>query len=369
MTLKIWGTQDIVANTLGVERDSLTMLPNGGYVVTFRQSQKIGFQVYSGNGEKVGGVKFVDGPVTGAVQEFSDIASIDSDGQFVIAWTESLTTGKRVLRTQAFDSDGLKTADAVKLTDTAQADGAQITRTGEGVWAVTYFETITATGTNTIHLTTSSDSTHTPTVIANDKVVGRPDVAWIGGISSVVSYQKQNNTIGFKVFTGGVSAETTVAGVAANVVGLKNADGSPNGTFAVVANSGFDAASTVTINRFKLNAGVVEPVGTPITIATGRRTVTAIRSARQLCVAVASPSPMWEQASITEIFSSPSLVLTAPSSPLRTSESTTRQASKLRPRSRRWRTVAWQYRGTTEPLATVRSKQRSSTRALPRSPW
>jgi hypothetical protein len=184
MTLKIWGTQDIVANTLGVERDSLTMLPNGGYVVTFRQSQKIGFQVYSGNGEKVGGVKFVDGPVTGAVQEFSDIASVDSNGQFVIAWTESLTTGKRVLRTQAFDSDGLKMADAVKLTDTAQADGAQITRTGEGVWAVAYFETVS--GTNTIHLTTSSDPTHTPSVIANSQVVGRPDVAWIGGTKALL---------------------------------------------------------------------------------------------------------------------------------------------------------------------------------------
>ncbi|UVF19513.1 hypothetical protein HPT29_024360 [Microvirga terrae] len=270
MTLKVWGTQDIVANTLGVERDSLTMLPDGGYVVTFRQNQKIGFQVYSGNGEKVGGVRLVDSPVTGAVQQFSDVASVDSEGQFVIAWTESFADGKRALRTQTFNSDGTSTP-AVLITNTAQADGAQITRTGESVWAVTYFETITATGTNTIHLVASSDPTHTPSVIANDKVVGRPDVAWIGGASSVVSYQKQNSTIGFKVFTGGVSGETTVAGVSANVVGLKNADGSPNGTFAVVANSGFDGASTVTINRFQVNAGVVQPLGAPTTIATGQK--------------------------------------------------------------------------------------------------
>jgi hypothetical protein len=87
--------------------------------------------------------------------------------------------------------------------------------------------------------------------------------------SSVVSYQKQSSLIGFKV--SGVSGETTVAGVAANVVGLKNADGSPNGTFAVVANSGFDAASTVTVSRFQVNAGAVVPLGTPITIATGQK--------------------------------------------------------------------------------------------------
>jgi hypothetical protein len=52
MTFKIWGTEDSVRFGNSLDRDAVTMLPTGGYVVTWRENQKIAFQLYDGNGAK-----------------------------------------------------------------------------------------------------------------------------------------------------------------------------------------------------------------------------------------------------------------------------------------------------------------------------
>jgi hypothetical protein len=58
-----------VASSGAAELDAITMLPNGGYVVAFRQDQRVAFQIFDGKGEKVGGTHFVASPATGAQWE------------------------------------------------------------------------------------------------------------------------------------------------------------------------------------------------------------------------------------------------------------------------------------------------------------
>jgi hypothetical protein len=186
---RIWGTQDIAVNLQGVDRDSLTMLPNGGYVVTWRQNERIAFQMYNGNGEKVGGTNFVGAPLNSAQskgQQFSDIVSYDADGNFVITWTESNAATGRTLRSQKFNYDGTSDNVVTNVSTTAQSDGAQLASDGQGLWMTAFVDNannVIMVGTNTTEVGTSI--TITPSPISGVK---RPDIAWLGDQTYVVSY-------------------------------------------------------------------------------------------------------------------------------------------------------------------------------------
>lgn len=181
---KIWGTQDIAVNLQGVERDSLTMLPNGGYVVTWRQNDRIAFQMYNGNGEKVGGTNLVGPPINSAQnkgQQFSDIVAYEANGSFVITWTENDQATGRTLRSQMFNFDGTSPDNNTvrTVTTTVKDDGAQLASNGQG-WATAYIS-----NTNHVMLVGANpNEVAQPIQITDTALSGatRPDVAWLGGL-------------------------------------------------------------------------------------------------------------------------------------------------------------------------------------------
>ncbi|MFL5129610.1 MAG: calcium-binding protein [Microvirga sp.] len=271
---RIWGTQDIAVNLQGVDRDSLTMLPNGGYVVTWRQSERIAFQMYNGNGEKVGVPTFVGNRLDSTInkgQQFSDIVSYDADGSFVITWTESDQPTGRTLRSQKFNYDGSSpdNGTVTNVSTTALSDGAQLASDGQGLWMTAFVDknnNVIMVGTNTTEVGTSI--TITPSPISGVK---RPDIAWLGDQTYVVSYTTGATSYFRMISTSGFSEVKEVVGAnMISVAALKNADGSPSGDFVVVSDNGTAFNSTVTTQRFHANSdGSFSTVGNPITVQTG----------------------------------------------------------------------------------------------------
>src|SRR5689334_2461916 len=86
MTFKIWGTEDITRLNAG-EKNNITALPNGGYVVSWTEKNKAHFQRYDGAGSKVGGAQAVE--MAGGNQVVTDIQAYGTGGDFVVSWNES----------------------------------------------------------------------------------------------------------------------------------------------------------------------------------------------------------------------------------------------------------------------------------------
>lgn len=269
---RIWGTQDIAVNLTGVDRASLTMLPNGGYVVTWRQNERIAFQMYNGNGEKVGGTKLVGPPIDSAKdkgQQFSDIVAYDADGSFAITWTESNQSTGRTLRSQKFNSEGSSDNVVTNVSTSAKFDGAQMASDGQGLWMTAYVDNAN----NVIMVGTNTTEVGTPITItpsANTSIT-RSDIAWLGGQTYVVSYSTGANSYFRMVSTSGLSQVHEVTGAQmASVTALKNANGTPSGDFVVVSNAGSGSASTVTAQRFHANTnGTFSTVGPAVTVPVG----------------------------------------------------------------------------------------------------
>jgi Ca2+-binding RTX toxin-like protein len=238
---KLWNSIS-VASSGAADLDAITMLPNGGYVVAFRQDQRIAFQIYDGKGDKVGGIHLVAEPVAGAQWE-PDILTYKADGTFVITWTEASggTGGGRVLRSQAFDMAGTPST-VTTVNNSTQEDGAHLSTDGNGGWATAYVEGVnvgqTITPTVRFMLTDSEGNAGNPISISNANGVGRPDVAWIGGTSYVVSYLTTgvNSGFEFSVVSGGVVASASFPNaVETDVTALKNPEtGAPTGQFVVL---------------------------------------------------------------------------------------------------------------------------------------
>jgi Ca2+-binding RTX toxin-like protein len=273
---RIWGTQDIAVNLQGVDRDSLTMLPNGGYVVTWRQNERIAFQMYNGNGEKVGVPTFVGDRLDSTPnkgQQFSDIVSYDADGSFVITWTESnlATSSGRTLRSQKFNYDGSSDKVVTNVSTNAKGDGAQLASDGQALWMTAYVDNnnnVIMVGTNTTEVGTSI--TITPAPLAG---VTRTDIAWLGGGTYVISYTTGADSFFRVISASGLSQVRTIDdAVMASVTALKNPDGSPSGEFVVVSDTGYRLSETpvVTAQRYKLKSdGSFELVNAPVNIPVG----------------------------------------------------------------------------------------------------
>ncbi|EIM26945.1 calcium-binding protein [Microvirga lotononidis] len=237
VTPKIWSPMD-TTSVIGVDRDSLTMLPNGGYVVTWRENEKIAFQLYDGTGAKVAGKSFVDAS-SGTAQQFSDVVSYTADGGFAITWTEGVRTQTgRTLRTQKFNFDGSPNGAATSLDAPVQSDGAQMVANGSG-WATAYIENVGGTNTVRLSLFDQAGTAGNPISVSGASGVGRPDVTWLGGTKYAVSFLTDTGSSvrivdGSIVGTGADIAGATESKVAV----LKTADGQPSGQFVVVTNAG-----------------------------------------------------------------------------------------------------------------------------------
>lgn len=238
-----WGTTSVVTAT-DVDLDAITMLPNGGYVVAFRQDAKVGFQIYNGNGDKVGGTHFVAAPTTNssgaALGQWEPSLHTHSDGTFIIGWTEAAGNagGGRILRHQQFDANGNTVVDnngnpIIKtVSSTVRYDGAGITDDGAGGWITAYIQ-------DDLHpyihdVTTGSKGEIKDTNNTSITAAGRTDIARIGAVDYVVSYAA-NNGLSFVLFkAGSVAAKLNIASVEeARVVALRDSNGNPNGKFAV----------------------------------------------------------------------------------------------------------------------------------------
>ena len=280
VTPKIWSLLDTLTLDGNADRDSLTMLPNGGYVVTWRENQKIAFQLYDGAGTKVGGTNFVQ--TSTAPQQFSDVVSYTSDGGFAILWTESPSSTGRDLIIQKFSFDGSLNGGAATVDTTTETDGAQIISNGSGGW------TIASAGQNSI-MVKSFDQNGIPSgtniEISSQDIVSRPDVAWLGGARYVVSYL--NGTVAtIRIVDGSTaSAPTNIPGaIEGKVVALKGSDGKPSGQFVVVTNAG--QSEPVIANTYMANANgsitlvrtaTLSPIQTPALPSAGDKvSVTAL---------------------------------------------------------------------------------------------
>ncbi|WP_262298881.1 calcium-binding protein [Microvirga sesbaniae] len=270
---RIWGTQDIAINLQGVDRDSVTMSPNGGYVVTWRQDERIAFQMYNGNGEKLGGTKLVGPPINPddtKGQQFADIVAYEANGSFVISWTESNQATGRTLRSQLFNFDGTSPDNntVTNVSTTAKDDGAQLASNGQG-WATAYVNS----NNHVMIVGANPSGAAAPIQVTDSPITGvtRPDVAWRGDDSYVVSYTDGAKSYVRVLGSFGLSSVVPLANaVMASVATLKNPDGSPNGDFVVVWDNGSGPTSTVTAQRFHVTAtGTITLVNSAVTVSTG----------------------------------------------------------------------------------------------------
>jgi Ca2+-binding RTX toxin-like protein len=300
----IWKIQsDVSTAGKGVDLNSLTMLPTGGYIVTWRDSERIAFQLYDGKGDKVGVNQFV--PKTNA-QQFADVQPIGLNGDFAITWTENTgpNSSARDVKSLKYSFDGTTTNPVVTLaTATNVHDSAQMSANDQG-WMTTYIDKI---GNDTFvrMVQYSGDgaagtpfSISTPTGPNPESSPTLPDIAWIGGSNHAVTYINQAGTAIIRGVTG-TTASTAVSianVVEADVIALKAPNGAPTGEFVVVTNSGITATDKIEVRKFHLNSnGTIAADWGPITVSAGAKpsagskaSVTALRDGGVAIAYVAS---------------------------------------------------------------------------------
>jgi Ca2+-binding RTX toxin-like protein len=257
MAIKVWGTEDVVRFPgVSVDRDAVTMLPNGGYVVTWREgTTKIGFQLYNGLGQKVGGTQFL--PVgAGGAQQSASVLAFGGDGDFVITWAENSTAGKAFF-SQKYTFDGSANGAPTAFGNAANSQDStnMVTNVQEG-WATAYVEN------NTVKLL-QHDGTGTPILPAVTVYTGAaatPDVAYLGGTRHVVSYVVGSETR-IKVVDGAaVGTETKILNAgAADIIALNTAAGVPSGEFIVIADKG--VAGGIHAHKYTTNGTTVTDAG------------------------------------------------------------------------------------------------------------
>ncbi|WP_112661813.1 calcium-binding protein [Microvirga flavescens] len=256
MTLKIWGTEDLVLAKSGVQKTNITALPNGGYVVSWTESDdgRIYLQRYDGAGQKVGTRTAVD--TAGDKQFDSEIQAYGSDGDFVVSWQESKGSANGwSYKFRIFKADGtVKDTQfiAENIVSANQSRPAIASKLDGG------FVSAYQTG-NIIKF-----SVHNPNgTIANTyDVVSNNGAQWVDVIATdddryIVSYSI-SGTVYYRAMSasGALSAQTLVgSGSRSDVVALKDDLGSLTGASAIVYNNGqtltakLSSGATVEITR------------------------------------------------------------------------------------------------------------------------
>jgi Ca2+-binding RTX toxin-like protein len=304
---KIWGIQDITSVT-GVDLDTVATLPNGGYVTTWRQNQRIAFQLYDGKGDKVGGTQFVASPIKTAQFE-PDVLTYRADGSFIIAWTEASdnSAGGRILRSQSFDINGVAGA-AHTLNTTTQDDGAKLSGNDQNNYAAVYIEDVLngTTHTPTVRFIESDPDGHTstPFTIANTNGVGHPDLTRLGGPYYVVSFLTlgANSGFAFSLVNGSTQTVVKSQGIAnvseAHVVALRNSDGSASNKFQVVYVTSSNQIQSKTYHYDTAASSFIEDssllVSSGALPSTGYKTsVTALKNGGYAIAYVAGSADIW----------------------------------------------------------------------------
>lgn len=250
MTISIWKPEQNIRTGaevgFAVDRPAIAALPNGGYVVGWREGNVLKFKVYDGLGNSNGVVTSV--AASGAAnQNYLSIKAIGNEGRFAVSWNESTGTDYD-LKTRVFEAD-LTAGTVHKIADpTAETYiSAMATRSNGG------FVSISMDGTKLnfeIHDATGGSIRTVELASANGIVY--PEITEVGADKFVVSYNEGGKTKVHVVDAQG--APTTVLhtafpeagdGTRSEVVGLRNASGALTGQFAIVKSNGLNITASV----------------------------------------------------------------------------------------------------------------------------
>ncbi|MEZ0167752.1 calcium-binding protein [Microvirga sp. TS319] len=284
-----------------VYRPALATLPNGGYVIGWREGSALKLKVFDGSGDTTGTVYYVDQAGAVSAQNYLDIQAVGNDGGFAVTWNATATHPNYDLKTRVFtpDSNGNLTGGAVHTVgsafSTSSASNASMTSHDNG-YVATYMQ-----GTNVVFAVLDANGAKVATIdsVDNGSNVRAPETTRIGQSKYVVSYVKGDNVM-YQIIDTSQAQPTIVGasklagpGTVSEVVGLKNAGGDLNGQFAVVrhiVNSKFLFAS------FYDQDGNVIPGTQPVMLTDGAwneddfMSVTALSGGR-IAVAYAGAGP------------------------------------------------------------------------------
>jgi Ca2+-binding RTX toxin-like protein len=291
MTFAIWGVEDIVrvraSGTSELGDDVVAALPNGGYLALFREGDVLYVQRYDGAGAKVGSLTAV-GTAAGMRQADTDLL-VNQNGSFAVSWVERVgSTTQYNVKSRVYDANGAPVgANPVTITTvtTSSAPTAPSVAAKQGGGYISVYED------GGIKLAVHNpDGTvvGTPLTIAGSSRF--PDITQISDTKYIVTYRTQSPlNVTFKVVDLSQSppvqdtATTVGGGRISDVVALKNADGTPNGRFAIVYGS--EDFKTVTIKTYDSETDTDVASATLTTTRTGSSlgdilNVTALKDGR-----------------------------------------------------------------------------------------
>ncbi len=257
MTFAIWGVEDAVyirnpnTGSSSVGDDIVAALPEGGYLVLYRDGNSLYLQRYDGAGAKVPGDR-IRVSTSGAAQERSDIVVLDN-GSFAVSWVEKVGTQYSV-KSRAYNSNGTPaTTDPVTLAVGTGNDVPSVALRSGGQGFITVYQKLNQQQQNEIKLAIQTPNgslvTTDPWTIGNGRL---GDVTQISATKHVVTYER-SGSVYFRVFDSGSNPPVGTEVLADNgeisdVIALKNADGTLSGRFAIAY--GNTNATTVKVKTY-----------------------------------------------------------------------------------------------------------------------
>ncbi|MBO1905637.1 hypothetical protein KHP60_11395 [Microvirga sp. 3-52] len=239
----LWGP--ISTLTADGDYNAVATLPDGGYVVAWRDNGRITFQLYNGNGDKNGGTHVVNAQLSVNASQWQPDILTNADGSFVISWTEGtgVSSGGQILRSQTFDMHGGSAVAAVQLSNALKYAAVHAAGNGNGGRVTGYIKDVN----NTTKLTVieTNGSTSAETIIDSVRIgttnlniaSGEVDLDWLGSaLGYAVAIPINGNALAIGILKNGVvtTFNTLIANTADyEIVALKNSNGTPNGRFVV----------------------------------------------------------------------------------------------------------------------------------------
>jgi len=295
MAFQPWNVGDIVNNSGEINKNSIntTLLGNGGYVVTWRDGNTIKFQIYDGNGNKVGTAPLSVDATTSGDQLEADVQAVGTDGGFVVTWVRKVADQNDEIYARKFSAIGTPEGGAYQVTNTTTLKESNPAMTGrDGGWASVHLND--GGGVTLVRYNIDGTKAGADLIVApnNSGAATKPDVTWLGGDRYVVTYlSNADNRIHFKLVDGTtVSTAQGDAGLGkhSDVVALKDALGNLDGRFVVITDDNTSATAQV----YTSSGATWTAVGDSISIfANGRNTndakVTGVTALKDGAFAVA----------------------------------------------------------------------------------
>ncbi|MBB4041689.1 hypothetical protein GGR34_003367 [Microvirga flocculans] len=247
MTLDFWATERTAR--FGEEgggsayRPALATLPNGGYVIGWREGNTLKIKVFNGSGDTDGQVYYVDAGGAASTQNYLELQAVGDDGGFAVTWNVTGTTAFD-LKTKVFTpgDNGVLTGGPVRTVAAAFSTSSVSIASMES--HDTGYVSTFMQGTSIVFSVHDSTGAVIGSVgsssIASGSNVRGPEVARVGENKYIVTYWVGDNIYYRAIDTSGaqpaVSGDATRVGpgTVAEVVGLKDAGGVANGGYAVV---------------------------------------------------------------------------------------------------------------------------------------